>query len=62
MQSFRSFSKKHKVTGIYWVLADVLAVLRSALSLIYLAVLCKAGDVQKSGYTQMLNGKQTVLV
>ncbi len=38
--------KKHKITGVYWVLADIPSVLRSALSSIYLAVLAKADDVK----------------
>lgn len=46
--------KKHKVTGVYWVLADIPSVLRSTLSSIYLAVLCKADDVKKFGYPQVL--------
>ncbi len=46
--------KKHKVTAVYWVLADIPCVLRSALSSIYLAVLCKADDVKKFGYPQVL--------
>lgn len=46
--------KKHKVTGVYWVLADVPSVLRSRLSSIYLAVLCKADDIKKFGYPRVL--------
>lgn len=46
--------KKHKVTAIYWVLADIPPVLRSTLSSIYLAVLCKANDVKKYGYSRVL--------
>lgn len=45
--------KKHKVTGVYWVLADIPSVLRSTLSSIYLAVLCKADDVKKFGYPRV---------
>lgn len=47
-------SKKHKVTGVYWVFADIPSVLRSRLSSIYLAVLCKATDVKKFGYVKIL--------
>lgn len=47
-------TKKHKVTAIYWVLADIPPVLRSTLSSIYLAVLCKANDVKKYGYSRVL--------
>ncbi|XP_026099560.1 uncharacterized protein LOC113070477 [Carassius auratus] len=46
--------KKHKVTGVYWVLADIPATLRSTLSSIYLAILCKADDVKQYGYPKML--------
>lgn len=46
--------KKHKVTGVYWVLADIPTVLRSKLSSIYLAVLCKAADVKTFGYPRVL--------
>ncbi len=46
--------KKHKVTGIYWVLADIPTVLRSTLSSIYLAVLCKADDIKTFGYPRVL--------
>lgn len=46
--------KKHKVTGIYWVLADIPALLRSTLSSIYLAISYKADDVRQFGYAQVL--------
>ena len=46
--------KKYKVTGVYWVLADIPSVLRSTLSSIYLAVLCKADDVKKCGCPRVL--------
>lgn len=46
--------KKHKVTAVYWVLGDIPCVLRSTLSSIYLAVLCKADDIKKFGYPQVL--------
>ena len=38
--------KKHKVTAVYWVLAGVPALLRSSLTSIFLAILCKADDVK----------------
>lgn len=44
-----SLRKKHKITGVYWVLADNPSVLRSALSFIYLA-----DDVKKIGYSAVL--------
>lgn len=43
--------KKHKVTAVYWVLADVPALLRSSLTSIFLAILCKADDVKRFGYS-----------
>ena len=46
--------KKHKVTAVYWVFADIPAVLRSTLSSIYLAVLCKAVDIKTFGYPKVL--------
>lgn len=36
------------------MLADIPSVLRSTLSSIYLAVLCKADDIKKFGYSQVL--------
>lgn len=49
-----TFREKHKVTGVYWVFADIPLVLRSTLSSIYLAVLCKAGDIKEFGYSKVL--------
>lgn len=46
--------KKHKVTAVYWVLADVPALLRSSLTSIFLATLCKAEDVRRFGYSTVL--------
>lgn len=46
--------KKHKVTGVCWVLADIPALSRSTPSSIYLAILCKADDIQQFGYSQVL--------
>lgn len=45
--------KKHKVTS-HLVFADIPATLRSNLSLIYLAILCKADAVTQYGYPEML--------
>lgn len=47
--------KKHKVTGVYWVLADIPSILRSTLSSIYLTVLCKADEIKRFGYPQVLD-------
>lgn len=46
--------KKHKITAVYWVLANVPPLLRSSLTSIYLAILCKADDVEKFGYSAVL--------
>lgn len=46
--------KKHKITAVYWVLGNVPSLLRSELSSIYLAVLCKAEDVKRHGYSVVL--------
>lgn len=46
--------KKHKITAVYWVFADIPATLRSSLVSIYLAILCKAVDVNKYGYAKVL--------
>lgn len=43
--------KKHKITAVYWVLANVPPLLRSSLTSIYLAILCKADDIKKFGYS-----------
>lgn len=40
----------HKITAIYWVLADLPARYRSTLSSIYLAVLSNSNDVKKFGF------------
>lgn len=42
------------MTGVYWVFADIPSILRSRLSSVYLAVLCKAKDVKKFGYFRIL--------
>lgn len=46
--------KKHKITGVYWVLAKVPLQFRYTLKSIYLAVLCKAVDVKTYGYGKVL--------
>ena len=46
--------KKHKITAVYWVLADVPSLLRSELNSIFLAILCKAEDVKRFGYSAVL--------
>lgn len=46
--------KKNKVTAVYWVLANVPALLRSLLTSMFLAVLCKADDVKRFGYSKVL--------
>lgn len=47
--------KKHKVTAVYWVFADIHATLRSTLTSIYLTILCKANDVNQYGYAKVLD-------
>ncbi|CAL9691333.1 unnamed protein product [Knipowitschia caucasica] len=47
--------KKHKVTAVYWVFADIPATLRSTLTSIYLNILCKANDVKQFGYAKVLD-------
>lgn len=39
--------KKHKITAVYWVLANVPSEFCSTLRSIYLAILCKAVDAEK---------------
>ena len=46
--------KKHKITAVYWVLANVPSEFRSTLRSIYVAVLCKAVDVKTYGYAAVL--------
>lgn len=54
--------KKHKITAVYWVLANVPPQFRATLKSIYLAVLCKAVDVKKYGYEAVLEPLLTDLV
>ena len=46
--------KKHKITAVYLVLADVPSLLRSELNSIFLAILCRAEDVKRFGYSAVL--------
>lgn len=46
--------KKHKITAVYWALANVPPQFRATLKSIYLAVLCKTLDVKKYGYEAAL--------
>lgn len=46
--------KKHKITAVYWVLANLPPALRSSLKAINLAVLCKAVDIKRFGLAAIL--------
>lgn len=46
--------KKHKVTAVYWVLGNIPVQLRSTLTSIYLAILCKAEDTKQFGFQRVL--------
>ena len=46
--------KKHKLCGVYWVLGNLPPGSSSALSSIYLAVLCKSDDAKSFGYLKVL--------
>ena len=46
--------KIHKLSAVYWVLADLPSKYRSALHVIQLAALCKVSDIQKFGYERVL--------
>lgn len=46
--------KKHKLCGIYWVIANLPLQYRSSLSSIYLATLCYSSDIKMFGYDQVL--------
>ncbi|XP_063763029.1 uncharacterized protein LOC134880193 [Eleginops maclovinus] len=46
--------KKHKLCGIYWVIANLPIRLRSTLSSIYLAALCKTVHIKQYGYSKVL--------
>ena len=47
--------KKHKLCGVYWVLDNLPPGSHSALSSIYLAVLCKSDDLRKFGFKKVLD-------
>lgn len=46
--------KKHKVCGMYWVILNLPIRLRSTLSSIYLAALCKTVHIKQYGYSKVL--------
>ena len=46
--------KIHKITAVYWVLANVPSKLQSALTSVHLALLCKAVDVKQFQYKTVL--------
>lgn len=46
--------KKHKVTAVYWVFANIPVHLRSTLASISLAILCKAEDTKQFGFHSIL--------
>lgn len=46
--------KTHKLCGVYWILNNLPPGSHSALSSIYLAVLCKSKDVKVYGYENIL--------
>lgn len=47
--------KKHKMSAVYWVIANVPSKYRSTLHSIQLAVLCKASYVKEFGYAKILH-------
>lgn len=47
--------RKHKLCGIYWTLGNLPPGSHSSLSSIFLAVLCKTGDLNKYGYDCVLS-------
>lgn len=47
--------KKHKLCGVYWVLDNLPPGSQSALSSIYLAVLCKSEDLRTFGFEKVLD-------
>lgn len=46
--------KKHKLCGVYWILSNLPPGSNSALSSIYLAILCKSDDIKKFGFEKVL--------
>jgi len=47
--------KKHKLCGVYWVLANLPTKYRSSLHSLQLSILCKASAVKKYGYADVLH-------
>lgn len=47
--------KIHKLTAVYWLLANLPSQYRSSLHVIQLALLCKVSDLQKHGYENVLS-------
>lgn len=46
--------KKHKITALYWVFGNIPHSSRSTLTSVYLALLCKAVDIKRFGYKEVL--------
>lgn len=46
--------KIHKLSSVYWILADLPSKYRSGLHVIQLAALCKVSDIQMFGYERAL--------
>jgi len=46
--------RKHKITGVYWILGNIQSCFRSTLTSVYLALLCKATDIKRFGYAEVL--------
>lgn len=46
--------RKHKITAVYWVLANVPRMLRSSQTSIYLQVLCKVDHIKRFGHIAVL--------
>lgn len=52
---FRHIQKKnHKICSVYWILNNLPPGSHSALSSIYLAILCKSNEVKAHGYEKIL--------
>lgn len=47
--------KIHKLSAVYWLLANIPSMYRSSLHVIQLALLCKVTDVQSCGYESVLS-------
>ncbi len=46
--------RKHKITAVYWILGNIQSCFRSTLTSVYLALLCKANDIKRFGYAEVL--------